>query len=288
MQNFKVMSALITPFKGNGKIDYDAFADLIEKQLEEGVDGFIVCGTTAETPTLKESERFDILSFVLEVSQHQVPIWFGCGSNATQDTLRLVKKAAMYDIDGVLLVTPYYNKPSQNGLYMHFRTIADSVNVKIMLYQVPGRCGVSFEERTLIRLFRDCPNIVALKHAAIDYDIIANLHERFPHISLYSGEDQTFMQGIDRGLCGLISVMSNYKLSAIKSYLEEPDKKKEAYLQQLSALTFLECSPAAVKYMLSKEGMCQNILRLPLVPLSSMAMKQIDAFCECDKKRQSS
>lgn len=286
MSGFQVMTALITPFKTNGKIDYSALGNLIREQLEEGIQGFIVCGTTAETPTLKEHEKFDILSYVIEQVNDRVPIWFGCGTNNTKETLRLVKKASYYDISGLLLVTPYYNKPSQNGLYMHFQTIAHSTDMNIMLYQVPGRCGVHFEERTLVRLFKECPNITALKHASDDYELIAHLHQQFPHIQLYSGEDKTFMKGIDQGLSGLVSVMSNFRLSAIRAYLCQPDAAHAAYLEQLSALTFLESSPAAIKYMLAKEGKCQNILRLPLVPLSHGAAKQIDAFLACDKKRQ--
>lgn len=286
MSEFSIMTALITPFKGNGNIDYDALGALIDEQIKDGVDGFIVCGTTAETPALKEQERFDILRYVIERSAHRVELWFGCGTNATRDTLRLVKKASYYDIDGVLLVTPYYNKPSQQGLYTHFKTIADAVDIDIMLYQVPSRCGVAMEERTMLRLFQDCPNIKALKYASDDYALVQRLHEQAPHIRILSGEDKTFMKGMDKGICGLVSVMSNYALDVIKAYIHEPTAQHLAYLEQLAALTFLECSPSAVKYMMSKEKKCQNVLRLPLVPLSIPAKRQIDAFLSCDKNRQ--
>lgn len=280
MSKFQVMTALITPFHTNGSIDYDALNRLVDEQLTLGVDGLIVCGTTAETPCLKEHERFDLLRWILNRTHHQVKIWFGCGSNNTMETIHLVKKASLYDIDGVLLVTPYYNKPSQAGLYHHFRTIADSTQLNIMLYQVPSRCGVAFEEATLVKLFHDCPNITALKHASNDYALIASLHAAFPHIQLYSGEDKSFYEGMDQGLSGLISVMSNGYLKDVLAYVEEASAQKEAALKQLSEHVFMECSPSAIKYMLYRQGKCENVLRLPLVPLSQPAQACIDAFLE--------
>lgn len=286
MKPFEVLTALITPFKENGQIDYEAFACLIEEQLVAGVDGFIVCGTTAETPCLKEVERFDILMFVLEQTKHCVPIWFGCGTNCTKETIRLVNRASYFDIDGVLLVTPYYNKPSQQGLYTHFKTIAEAVDVPIMLYQVPSRCGVKFEESTLQRLFQDCESIVGLKYASDDYDLIDRLHHQFPNKLFYSGEDRSFMNGMDKGLQGLVSVMSNAYLKDIKAFLHEPSEASIHFLEQASTLTFLECSPSAIKYILSKAGKCHNVLRLPLMPLSDDAMEIMDQFLDEEKNRQ--
>lgn len=286
MSKFQIMTALITPFHQNGAIDYDALDLLLDEQLRNGVDGLIICGTTAETPCLKEHERFDLLRWVLNRTHHQVEIWFGCGTNNTQETMHLVKKASLYDIDGVLLVTPYYNKPSQQGLYRHFKTIADNTDLNIMLYQVPSRCAVSFDETTLMRLFKDCPNIKALKHASDDYDLIQRLHRKFPEIRFFSGEDKTFHLGMNKGLCGLISVMSNAYLQDVLDYVETPAKQKRAYLEQLSACVFLESSPSAVKYMLYKQGKCENVLRLPLVPLSHQAQQMIDAFMASDKTHQ--
>lgn len=286
MKTFKVMTALITPFKKNGSIDYEALDGILQEQLLQGVDGLIVCGTTAETPCLKEHERFDLLRWILNRTHHQVEIWFGCGTNNTQETMHLVKKASLYDIDGVLLVTPYYNKPSQAGLYRHFKTIAESSDLDIMLYQVPSRCGIAFEATTLQHLFTTCPNIKALKHASDDYELIASLKQRFPHISFYSGEDKTFFQGMGKGLDGLISVMSNAYLKEVKAYVEHPSLKQEAYLKQLSTCVFQECSPSAIKYMMSKLGKCENVVRLPLVPISHTTAKKIDAFMANDKNQQ--
>lgn len=286
MSEFRIMSALITPFDHKGRIDYDALGRLIDAQMKQGVDGLIICGTTAETPTLKQYERFDLLRYVIDRTHHRCELWFGCGTNHTKETLSLVKKAANYDIDGVLLVTPYYNKPSQAGLYQHFHTVANSTQLPIMLYQVPSRCGVAFSEETLCRLFQNHPNITALKHASDDYGLIASLHERFPAIRLYSGEDGSFYAGMDHGLSGVISVMSNLYLREMKEYVKTRDGKLQEYLKQAAAMCFLECSPSAIKYMLAKEGYCANRLRLPLVPLSASAVKQIDVFMEHDKIHQ--
>ena len=286
MKDFQIMTALITPFQTNGVIDYPALDKLIQQQIDQGVDGLIVCGTTAETECLSEHERFDVLRWIQYRTKGKVPIWFGCGTNNTQETLRLVSKASYYDIAGVLLVTPYYNKPSQEGLYMHFKTIANQTNIPIMLYQVYGRCGVQFEEETIIRLFEECDQIVALKHASDDYALIERLHRRFPNKQLYSGEDKTFYQGIGKGLSGLISVMSNAFLTQIKEDLIDLDEQKQSDLIRRAEISFLECSPSAIKYILHQKGICENALRLPLVPISKQAEHQIDAFLQTDKKCQ--
>ena len=287
MNTFQIMSALTTPFTKNGRIDYEALGRMIDEQMAQGIDGFIVCGTTGETPTMKTYERFDILRFVIDRTHHDVELWFGCGTNNTKETLSLVKRAANYDIDGLLLVTPYYNKPSPNGLYRHFHTIAESTELNIMLYEVASRCGVAFEADTLCRLFHDCPNITALKYAGNDYALIAKLHERFPQIRLYSGEDATFYAGMDRGLSGVISVMSNVYLKEMQEYVKTRSNDLRQYLKQVAALCFLECSPSAIKYMMHREGKCENCLRLPLVPLSVKSMQVIDAFMSHDKIHQS-
>lgn len=288
MSDFRIMSALVTPFHHNGQIDYEALGHMIDDQIAQGIDGFIVCGTTGEAATMKRYERFDVLRFVIDQSHHQKEIWFGCGTNNTKETLSLVKQAANYDVDGLLLVTPYYNKPSQQGLYTHFKTIDANTDLPIMLYEVASRCGVSFHMDTLCRLFQDCSHITAFKYAGNDYSLIARLHERFPEIQLYSGEDATFYDGMDQGLCGLISVMSNVYLKEMQEYLRTGSADLKSYLEQVAALCFLECSPSAIKYMLHCEQKCENCLRLPLVPLSYPAMQRIDAFREHDKIHQSS
>lgn len=278
MKTFKILTALITPFDNNKNIDYCSLRKIIRQQLNQKVDGFIVCGTTAEVSCLEVYERFDILRFVLNEVKQKVPVWFGCGSNHTLNTLHMVKKASYYNIAGVLLVTPYYNKPSQQGLYEHFSTIAKSTDLNIMLYQVPSRCGVYFEKETLRMLFQECNNIVALKHACDDYDIIDDLQKEFQQISFYSGEDNSFHLGIEKGISGLISVASHFDLQVIQKFIQTRDEELLKIIVDVANHVFLECSPSAIKYILMKRNCCNNILRLPLVPISNENAKKIDEF----------
>lgn len=275
---FNIMTALITPFQEDGSIDFIALKGIIQEQLQNGVDGFIVCGTTAEAPTLSEEEKFSILAFVLEETKHQVEIWFGCGCNDTQATISLCKKAQGYDIDGVLLVTPYYNKPSQEGLYAHYKTIANQIQTKIMLYDVPSRTGVSLEWSTTDRLLQECSNIVALKHASHDLSGIQKLHQKYPHFQIYSGEDNYFMEGKAAGMCGIISVMSHIHLRKMRECIEEENQELVEELVCSAAYVFMGGSPVTLKYILMKLNRCKNIVRLPLVPLTQDLQSIVDEY----------
>lgn len=274
---FKVMTALITPFQEDESIDFDALKKIVQKQLQDGVDGFIVCGTTAEAPTLSEDEKFAILDFVIKQCNHQVPIWFGCGSNHTKETLRLCQKAQAYDIEGVLLVTPYYNKPSQEGLYEHYKTIASQIQTNIMLYDVPARTGVQLAWETIDRLLQVCPNITALKHASHDLSNIYKLHEKYPDFCIYSGEDNYFMEGKEAGMCGIVSVMSHLHLKKMKECMEGNHELLEKLVHSAEYI-FLGGSPVTLKYMLMKLEQCELIVRLPLVPLTKDLQLILDKY----------
>lgn len=275
---FKMMTALITPFTNEGDVDYDSLGKIIEDQLQQGCEGFIVCGTTAEAPTLSEEEKFSILSFVISQTNHQVPLWFGCGTNDTRETIRLCLRAQDYDIQGFLIVTPYYNKPSQEGLYRHYKAISDAVFKDIMVYNVPSRTGVEITYETLRRLLLNCDHIKALKHASHAFDIIIRLHEEFPSFAMYSGEDGSFEEGMQAGMCGLISVMSHYNMQRLINYVRNPHESKLEKLYLDAYYTFMEASPAPIKYILEKKGLCENILRLPLCAVSSETSKKLDAY----------
>lgn len=275
---FSVMTALITPFLENGEVDYPSLGGIIQDQLQQGCQGFIVCGTTAEAPTLSEPEKFSILSFVIQQVKHRVPIWFGCGSNHTKQTIQLCLKAQSYDIAGFLIVTPYYNRPSQEGIYQHYKAISDAVFKDIMLYNVPSRTGVDITYETLRRLLTDCENIKALKHATNALDIIKKIHHEFPDFMIYSGEDGSFVEGRKAGMNGLISVMSHINMRDILDYLHDPSSEKLEDLYACAYHTFLESSPAPIKYMLCKRGLCQNNLRLPLCPVGEDTEKKLDDF----------
>lgn len=276
----KVMVALITPFTEDNKVDYHALDHLITRLLKEGCDGFIVCGTTAETPTLSKHERYTILRHVIRKTRKRAEIWFGCGNNDTEATLQNALEASKEEIDGVLLVTPYYNRPSQEGIYQHFHYIAQRTSCPIMIYNIPSRTGVELHIDTLRRLIKDHPSITALKHASHDLKGIAQLKHDFPDFQIYSGEDGYFDEGIAQGMDGLISVMGHVFLPQIKAFLCDERRDHHLYrqLQQAAAYTFLEPSPAPVKYMLMLRGECEHRLRLPMTPLSKDGIQKIDQW----------
>lgn len=277
----KSMVALITPFHQDGSIDFPSLHELMERLLKEGCDGFIVCGTTAETPALSIEERFEILEYAIEVCAKRCEIWFGCGSNNTSETVSLAQRAQSYDIDGLLIVTPYYNRPSQAGLYAHFASVAANAHKNIMMYNVPSRTGVALTTQTAIELCSDFPNIVALKQASKDFDMVKNMKAARKDVLIYSGEDGMLKEGLDAGMDGIVSVSGHLNLPDIKAYQSayEKGEAKEAMdqkLKEFAAYVFCESSPAPLKYMMSIKGMCENVLRLPLVPLSKEKRIVID------------
>lgn len=276
----ELMTALITPFDAYGEIDYKALALLVDEQLEDGCDGFIVCGTTAETPTLNMEERMKILDLVIEKVKGRAQIWYGCGTNYTAGSIRAVQQVENKAITGVLLVTPYYNRPSQSGIYEHFKTIAQHTIADIMLYNIPSRCGSELHEETLDALLCECPNIKALKHAAKNLDLCTHILASHPEFRIYSGEDGFFNEGFDAGMSGLVSVMSHVAMKTLRSYVdgERVDEVLKAKLAECAAMTFIESSPSPVKYMMACAGRCENTLRLPLVPLSQKNREILDAW----------
>ncbi|MEG2544041.1 MAG: 4-hydroxy-tetrahydrodipicolinate synthase [Longicatena sp.] len=276
----KVMVALITPFKSDNSIDYLALDNLIERLIQEGCDGFIVCGTTAETPTLTHDERIQVLHHVIQVVNTRVPLYYGCGTNATKSSIEAIQEVEHLCLQGVLLVTPYYNRPTQEGLFQHFKTIAKSVNCPIMLYDIPSRTSSCLHYDTIRRLICECPNIVALKYASTDFEMIKKIKEEFPNFYIYSGEDAYIDESADALMDGLISVMAHLVLPKIKIFLDEDriDNCTRKEINKMAYYTFIEASPAPIKYMLSKRGECNNIVRLPLVTCSMHAQEKIDAY----------
>lgn len=269
-----VMVALITPFTKDYKVDYKALDALVSRLLKEDVDGFIVCGTTAETPTLSKHERYTILRHVIKKTKKRAEIWFGCGTNSTQSAIEACKEAEKEDITGVLLVTPYYNRPSQEGMYQHFHAIASSIHCPIMLYNIPSRTGVNLSYETIAALLCEHSNITALKHASHDLDDMCKLKQQYPAFCIYSGEDSFFDEGLDIGMDGLVSVMGHVFLPQMKAYIQD-GRRNLILLKQLyeaAKYTFIEPSPAPIKYMLYQRGECENVLRLPLVALSETGM----------------
>lgn len=267
-------TAIVTPFR-NGEVDYKAFEKLIEFQIAGGIHGLVPCGTTGESATLSHQEHKDVIKFILEVVKKRVPVIAGSGSNSTKEAVELTRYARTAGADAALLITPYYNKPTQDGLYHHFLTVAREVNIPLVVYNVPGRTGVNMLPATFERL-KDVPNIAAVKEASGSItqamDIIALTEGR---MDLLSGDDPLYLPVLAIGGKGVISVVSNIipnDVAAVynlfrKEGLEKALEKFRAYYY-LTKSVFYETNPIPVKTALKLMGMISGELRLPLCALS--------------------
>lgn len=266
--------ALITPFHEDESIDFDALARLVEHQIKNGTDYLVVCGTTAETPTLTEEEKNEVTRFVVETVAGRCPIVLGIGGNDTRATVKKLETEDLSGIDAILSVTPYYNKPSQEGLYQHYSAIAHASPLPIILYNVPGRTGVNMTAETTIRIAKELPNICAIKEASGNFtqidDIIKNKPEEFMVIS---GDDGITFPLITMGAVGVISVIGNafpHEFSRMVRLALHGDyqnaRQIHHHFTELFQLLFVEGNPAGVKSMLAVMGFIKNKLRLPLVP----------------------
>lgn len=266
--------ALITPFKEDESIDFDALSRLVEHQIKNGTDYLVVCGTTAETPTLTEEEKEEIKRFVVQCNAGRLPIVLGLGGNNTKSIVEKVQTTDLNGIDAILSVTPYYNKPSQEGLYQHYAAIAKASPLPLILYNVPGRTGVNMLPATTLRLANKFSNICAVKEASGNFsqidDIIKNKPEDFMVIS---GDDGITFPLITLGAVGVISVIGNAfprEFSRMVRLALQGDYQNARaihhHFNELLDLLFLEGNPAGVKSMLAVMGMIENKLRLPLVP----------------------
>lgn len=285
MQNiFKGLGiALITPFTPEGAVDYTALKKIITYQLDNGADFFCILATTGETPTLTRDEKQAIKELVVELVGNKAPILMGCGGNCTADVVNELKTGDFSGIDGILSVCPYYNKPSQEGLYQHFKAIAAATELPVVLYNVPGRTGVNLKAVTTVRLARDCKNIVAIKEASgsleqVD-EIIKNKPETFDVIS---GDDALTFPMIACGAAGVISVIGNALPKEFSRMIRlemkgeiEAARKIHHKFTDLFNLLFVDGNPAGVKAMLHEMGMIENVLRLPLVPTRLTTMQKI-------------
>lgn len=282
--------ALVTPFTASGAVDYVALQKLVEYQLKNGADFFCILATTGETPTLTEDEKQRIKDLVVEVVNGKVPILIGCGGNNTAAIVEDLHTRDFSGIDGVLSVCPYYNKPSQEGLYQHFKTIAAATDMPVVLYNVPGRTGVNLKAETTVRLARDCRNIVAVKEASGSLEQIDEIIKNKPDdFDVISGDDALTFPMIACGAVGVISVIGNALPKEFSRMLRlemngefEPARKIHHKFTDLFNLLFVDGNPAGVKAMLHEMGMIENVLRLPLVPTRLTTMQKIS---ECLKFR---
>ncbi len=267
--------AIVTPFHKDGSINFEAFANLIEFQVNNGTDAIIVCGTTGEASTLSHEEHLSAIEFCIKQVAGRVPVVAGTGSNCTETAVYLSKQAEKLGADGLLIVSPYYNKATQNGLYTHFKTIADSVKIPIILYNIQGRTGVNIAPDTIVRLWRDVENIVGVKEASGNISQIAKImHLSDGGIDLYSGNDDQIVPILSLGGKGVISVLSNvapYETHRMCQLYFDGDVVESAK-EQLRAIPlcdalFCEVNPIPVKAALNMMGMEAGSLRLPLTEM---------------------
>ena len=281
--------ALVTPFTKEGKVDFTALRRLLDYQLSNGIDFICLLGTTAETPTLSVEERQQVKDLVVEKVNGQVPILMGCGGNNTAAVVEQIQTGDFTGIEGILSVCPYYNKPSQEGLYQHFKAIAAAAatrNLSVVLYNVPGRVGVNMTAETTLRLANECENIVAIKEASGNFTQIDDIIKNKPaNFDVISGDDGITFPLITLGAVGVISVIGNAlpkEFSRMVRLALNGDYQNALLIHhkftELFKLLFVDGNPAGVKAMLNSMGLIENELRLPLVPSRISTMEKISAI----------
>ena len=286
LQLFPVRSQLHTPFKEDDSVDYDALLRLVDYQLQNGTDFLCVLGTTAETPTLTKEEKDKIKRLIIERVNGRIPILLGVSSNCTRAVVETLKNDDMTGVDAVLVAVPYYNKPSQEGIYQHYKAIAEATDLPVVLYNVPGRTGVNMTAETTLRLARDFKNIIAIKEASGNItqmdDIIKNKPANFDVIS---GDDGITFPLITLGAVGVISVIGNAfprEFSRMTRLALQGDFANALTIHhkftELFSLLFVDGNPAGVKAMLNVMGLIENKLRLPLVPTRITTFEKMRAI----------
>lgn len=275
--------ALVTPFTADGQVDYKSLKRLLEYQIDNGADFLCILATTGETPCLTQQEKDNITQLVKDVNHGRLPILKGCGGNNTAAIVEELKNSDWTGIDGILSVCPYYNKPSQEGLYQHFKAIAEASPLPVVLYNVPGRTGINLKPETTVRLANDCENIVAIKEASgsleqVD-EIIKNKPKRFDVIS---GDDALTFSMVASGAAGVISVIGNALPKEFSRMIRlefrgeyEPARKIHHAFTELYSLLFVDGNPAGVKALLHEMGFIENLLRLPLVPTKVSTLQKM-------------
>ena len=275
--------ALITPFKEDESVDYEALGRLVDYHVQNGTDYLVVLGTTAETPTLTEEEKRNIIDLVVNHVRGRIPIVLGVGGNCTRNVVEQLKQGDFKGIDAILSVVPYYNKPSQEGIYQHYKAIASATKLPIILYNVPGRTGVNMTAETTLRIAREFENVVAVKEASGNItqmdDIIKNKPARF---NVISGDDGITFPLVTLGAIGVISVIGNafpreFSRMVRLALAGDYDSARTIHhsFTELFSLLFVDGNPAGAKSMLSMMGFIENKLRLPLVPTRIVTYEKI-------------
>ncbi len=275
-------TALVTPFR-DGAFDAPAFRDLIEFQITEGISGIVPVGTTGESPTVSHDEHNEVIRVAVEAAAGRCKVIAGAGSNATSEAIALSVEAAKLGADAVLSVAPYYNKPSPEGLYRHFRAIAEAVEIPVVLYSIPSRCGIEIGVETVVRLAADCPNIVAIKESGGSMDRVNQLRTRLPEeFEILSGDDYATLQFLAAGAVGVISVAANIipreMVHLVGSWLAgKPagaQKIHRKYYQFFHDI-FMEPNPAPIKFALAQQGRMTSEVRLPLCEMTPTSQERL-------------
>jgi len=275
------MTAIITPFK-NGRVDDAAFIAMIDRQITEGIDAIVVCGTTGESATLEESEKHALISLAVDRCTGRVPVIAGAGSNSTAHAISLSRLAKSAGANATLQITPYYNKPMPHGLYLHFRAIAESVDIPMILYNVPSRTGVNMPAETSVRL-SSVKNIIGIKEASGNLDQIREIRENTPNdFGIYSGEDAMNLEIYKLGGNGCISVTSNVVPNIVSSVWDKfktgdlgEAETTQSNLSDLNDAMFFETNPIPVKTALASLGLCHDEFRLPLTEMSEIEKSRL-------------
>jgi 4-hydroxy-tetrahydrodipicolinate synthase len=284
-------TAVVTPFKEGG-VDFESFGRFLNWQIENGVEFLVVLGTTGESPTVTAAERAEIITFAVKAAAGRVPVVIGTGTNSTASTIALSQQAEGLGADGVLVVTPYYNKPTQEGLYQHFKAVAAAIKIPLIVYNVPGRTGTNILPETVHRLSR-LLNVAGIKEAAGDVaqidTLVRIIKKDRPDFAVLSGNDDQAFHLVNSGGDGVISVLSNVMPRETSDMIRlalagEVEKARELHHRMFPLMKnlFVEANPIPVKYAVNRLGLCRNELRLPLVPATEKCMAVIDeSLKEC-------
>ncbi|BAB05461.1 4-hydroxy-tetrahydrodipicolinate synthase [Halalkalibacterium halodurans] len=279
----RIVTAMVTPFNEQDQVNLEATCQLVNELIANGSDALVVGGTTGESPTLTTDEKMALFHTVVEAAGGRVPVIAGTGSNNTRASIELSKKVEDLGVDGIMLVTPYYNKPSQEGLFQHFKAISESTSLPIMLYNIPGRSGVNLDAETTLRL-AELRNIVSIKEASGNLDQIAEIIEHSPaDFSVYSGDDSLTLPLLSIGGTGVVSVAShiigNEMQEMVQLFLSGQVERAAAIHRKLLPLMktlFMTPNPTAVKAALELKGLPVGHVRLPLVPLTAEEQRQLE------------
>lgn len=277
-----LITAIPTPFMENNQINEKLVVQFIKYLANNGSDAIVVAGTTGEGTALSVDEKVNLFKLALSNAPKNLKVIANIGTNYTEDSLSILKRIDYLPFAGYMVIVPYYVKPTQKGMFEHFKTIANATNKPIMIYNVPSRVATRIEYETIACLITTCPNIKALKHVSNDLELVSKLKTNYPHFEVYSGEDKNLLTALRKGCDGVVSVISNAFGNDVKELIEDFNKgieneKLSEYLNLITDLAFIETNPGPIKYILTKKGFDFKRLRLPLVEIDRTNAEKIDA-----------